>query len=110
MCFSKKDVTLSDNLSRPLNIETVDSFLWSDKFDYIDRSKCSNLNPDNFNLVILQLNIRSVLNKQLELKQLLHDLEKKNLKVDILLLCETFLTSKTAKLVNILDYNHIHND
>ena len=37
-------------------------------------------------------------------------MERKNTKVDIMLLCETFLTHKTAKLVNIPGYNLIHNE
>ena len=36
MCFSNVDVTLFDNLSRPLDIETTDSSLWSEKCDYLD--------------------------------------------------------------------------
>ena len=41
---------------------------------------------------------------QSELKHLLGTLEQKNSKVDILLLCETFLTKTTTKLVNIPGY------
>ena len=79
MCFSNIDITLFNNLSRPLDLSNIDSSLWSDKCDYIDRSKHVNLNLDNYNLIVLQLNVRSILNKQLEIKQLLLDLGKKKL-------------------------------
>ena len=63
-----------------------------------------NLNPTNKNLIVVQLNICSLLVHQSELIHLLATLEQKNSKIDILLLCETFLTSKTASLVNIPGY------
>ena len=70
---------------------------------------CSNLNPSNYNLLVLQLNIRSILAHQHELKQLLQDLEKKNSSIDVVLLCETFLTKKTIGMVNVVGYTHVGN-
>ena len=70
---------------------------------------CPNLNPNNYNLIALQLNIRSVLAHQHELKQLLQDLEKKNSPIDVVLLCEMFLTKNTFSMVNIAGYTHIGN-
>ena len=78
--------------------------MWSDKCDYIDPRNCSNLNPDGYNLTILQLNIRSLLVHQTDLKLLLNLLNKKKTKVDAVLLCETFLTKQTNQLVNIPGY------
>ena len=43
------------------------------------------------------------------MKQLLHTLQNKNSRVDIVLLCETFLNAKTTKLVNIPNYTLISN-
>ena len=68
---------------------------------------CSDLNPNNYNLLILQLNIPSILAHQHELKQLLRDLEKKNSSIDVVLLCETFLTKKTIDMVNVGGYTHV---
>ena len=68
---------------------------------------CPDLNPNNYNFLILQLNIRSILAHQQELKQLLQDLEKKNSSIDVVLLCETFLTNKTIDMVNAGGYTHI---
>ena len=110
MCFSNTDVTLYDSLSRPLELTTTDKSLWSDKCDYIDPYKCTNLNPDGYNLTILQLNIRSLITHQSELKLLLRTLEKKNTNIDIILLCETFLMKKTVQLVNIPGYTLISNN
>ena len=57
----------------------------------------------------MQLNIRSILAHQQELSQLLRDLERKGSRVDIVLLCETFLTWKTEKMINIPGYKLIGN-
>ena len=45
------------------------------------------MNPNNYNLVVVQLNIRSLLSKQLELKRLLRDLEVRKSKADMILFC-----------------------
>ena len=52
-------------LSRDLN--ALDASLWNDKCDYIELEECDNLNPNNYNLIVMQLNIRSVLYHQQEL-------------------------------------------
>ena len=44
---------------------------------------------------------------QHELKQLLRDLEKKNSSIDVVLLCETFLTKKT--MGKVAGYTHVGN-
>ena len=98
MCFSKSATKIYDELERPLNLGSIDESLWNDKCDYIDPNSCTNLNLNDYNLIVLQLNIRSILSKQTELKQLLHTLENKNSRVDIVLLCKTFLNGKTTKL------------
>ena len=104
MCFNKPEETLFDSLSRPIELSKIDESLWSDKCDYYDPNKCTNLNPEQYNLIIMQLNIRSILAHQFELTQLLQTMSNKNSCVDIVLLCETFLTDKTIKLVNIPGY------
>ena len=71
MCFSKEDIIVSDSLSRPLSMEELDDSLWSDKCDYWIADKCDNLNPSNYNFVVMQLNIRSLLSNIGELKLLL---------------------------------------
>ena len=104
MCFSSVNTTLYDSLLRPLEQTNIGKSLWSDKCDYIDPHNCSNLNTDGYNLTILQLNIRSLLAHQSDLKLLLNLLDKKKSRVDAVLLCETFLTKHTNQLVNIPGY------
>ena len=85
-------------------MEDIDSSLWSDKCDYWETEHCANLNPENYNFIVMQLNIHSLLSNVTELKLLLTKLEWKNSSVDVILLCETFLNKKTEKLVNIPHY------
>ena len=104
MCFSKEDILRKDSLSRPISLENIDNSLWSDKCDYWLAKDCDNLNLLNYNLIVLQLNVRSVLSKLTELKILLTELEKKNSPVDVILLCKTFLSSQTEKLVKVPNF------
>ena len=96
--------SLLDRLGRPLYDENVNESLWSDKCDYLNIEECLNLNPKNYNMNILQLNIRSLLAHQSELKSLLQQLSNRNSTTDIIALSETFLTEKVLKLVNIPSY------
>ena len=98
-----------DNLNRPVDHNEMDSCLWNDKCDYIKLDHCTNLKQNNYNLITMQLNIHSILAHQQELSRLLRNLERKGSRVDIVLLCETFLTQKTEKMVNIPGYNLIGN-
>ena len=109
MCKTESMNCNSDELNWPQNLDKLDSTLWNDKCDYIEMEGCSNLNPNNYNLLVLQLNIRSLLAHQQELRQLLCELEKRNSRIDVLLLCETFLSKNTINMVNIPGYTHIGN-
>ena len=68
MCFTKIDNRLFDSLNRPLELSRTDESLWSDKCDYLDRNSCNELNPENYNLVVMQLNIGNLLAHQTELR------------------------------------------
>ena len=48
-----------DVLKRSCKISELDDSLWNDKCDYVDIETCPNLNPNNYNLLALQLNIQS---------------------------------------------------
>ena len=109
MCKTDGNCNDMDTLKRSRNFLELDESLLNDKCNYIDVETCPNLNPNNYNLMTLQLNIRSVLAHQQELKQLLRDLEKKNSPIDVVLLCETFLSKNTINMVNIAGYTHIGN-
>ena len=109
MCCETEHLITKDQLERPVDHSELDSSLWNDKCDYIELDHCNNLNPNNYNLIIMQINICSILAHQQELSQLLRTLENKDTRIDIILLCETFLTRKTEKLVHIPGYNLIGN-
>ena len=83
--------------------------MWSDKCDYIDLDSSSDLNLNGSNLIVWQLNIRSLLSNQDGIKQLLAQLKCRNSEVDIMILCETFLRDHTEHQVNIPRYNLISN-
>ena len=76
MCVGNSDIKLYDELMQPLEWNAMDKSLWTDRCDYIDLEKCVNLNNNNMNLIVLQLNIRSLLAHQDELKDLLFYLDK----------------------------------
>ena len=109
MCFGKWDIKLFDNLNWPLELDNINRNLWNDKCNYMDLEDCKNLNPNNYNLVVMQHNICSLLSNQCDLKNLLNNLSLKNSKVDIILLCETHLSKQTVGFVNIPDYTHVAN-
>ena len=109
MCFSHEDIKQYDELHRPLNLKDLNPTLWNDKCDYIDPESCTNLNPENYNLLVLQHNIRGLIGNQDDLKLLLSILQARNSPVDIILLCETFLNNITVGLVNIPGYDIISN-
>ena len=83
-----------DSLDRPLDLFNVSESLWNDICDYLDTETCKNFNPNSMNFIVLQLNVRSLLSHQSDLRNLLHELDRRNSTVDILLLCETFLNKK----------------
>ena len=110
MCKSENGNIITDVLENPIITDNLDTVLWSDKCDYVDIDDCVNLNPNCYNLIVLQLNIRSLLSNQTALSQLLRDLENRKSKVDLILLCETFLTGQTRRFINILGYTLILNE
>ena len=109
MCKTGKNKQILDELSRPMIYEELDNTLWNDKCNYVDIEGTSKLYPNNYNLAVLQLNIRSILAHQQELKQLLVNLVNHNSRIDVVLLCETFLSKNTINMINIPGYMHIGN-
>ena len=106
---TEADSSQIDMLLRSRDYDELDSSLWNDKCDYIELEKCSNLNPNNYNLIVMQLNVRSLLAHQYELCQLLRTTERKNSRIDIVLLCKTFLSKQTVPMVRIPRYTHVGN-
>ena len=110
MCNSENGNIITDVLENPIITDNLDTVLWSDKCDYVDIDDCVNLNPNCYNLIVLQLNVRSLLSNQTALNQLLRDLENRKSKVDLILLCETFLTGQTCRFINLPGYTLISNE
>ena len=75
----------------------------------IKPKNCVNLNSNNFNFTVLQMNIKSLLDNQIELEGPLHTLENKGSRIYIVLLRETHLTKKMLGLVSVPGYAHIPN-
>ena len=57
MCKPRNSDKLHDKLLRPMNFDQIDESLWNDKCYHIEPEKCIDLNPNNLNLIVLQLNI-----------------------------------------------------
>ena len=61
MCHKDWSQHTTDALDRPIRLDELDNTLWNNKSNYIDLEHCANLNLSNYNLVIMQSNIRSIL-------------------------------------------------
>ena len=75
---------------------------WNDNCSYTDYDDYITLDKQNTDLTVLQLNIRGLINKQTELRSLL-EREYAN-KVDVALLCETWVRLENINRVNITGY------
>ena len=105
MYFSKTKLpTLFDNLGRPLDLTNLDETLWNDKCNYIHLKEAINFNNNNKNIIILQLNIRSLLGKEGDLNRLLSKLHNQNSLPKIILLSETHLNTSKLRHLNIPNY------
>ena len=60
-----------------MNNMLLNESLWNDKCDYVSPDSCTNLNPNNHNLIVLQLNIRGLISHKTDLHQLLNTLKLK---------------------------------
>ena len=107
MCKFGNGTKVMDILENSIITDNLDSVLSSDKCDYVDIEDCVNLNPNCYNLIVMQLNVRSLLSNQSALNQLLRYLENRKSKVDLILLCETFLTGQSQRSVSFPGYKFI---
>ena len=72
------------NLSSELDLPTC---------DYVDVEQLEGLRPNKYDLSVLQLNIQGLLNKQGQLRDIMN-----NAKIDVALLCETWLSKESESL------------
>ena len=82
---------------------TTDNDLDLHQILYLTPQETSIRNDDNFptNLNIMHLNVHGLANKLPELKSTINTLGDNGIEIDILLLCETFLTDITANQCEI---------
>lgn len=75
---------------------------------YYEPSEIDAISGKQFNMKVLQLNIHSLPSKLDEMKKLLSKLENVNIKLDVIMLCETFLTDLNVDLCHIEGYSLEH--
>ena len=114
---------LGNHTKDSTNLDKISNDPLKDLYDLIDiqqspvNNACNYTTPDDlkFNdlsingshLSILHLNIHSVPSKLDELKSLLSILKTKNLLIDVILLCETFITDNSKESCKLDDYELI---
>ena len=74
--------------------------------DYIPLELVSTLNVADNDLITVQLNIRGLISKQIDLTKLLANCLS-NSKIDVIMLCETWVTPDTKGLINIPGYQFV---
>ena len=79
----------------------------NDHCEYIEPSLIKELHTQNTDLGVMQLNVRGLLSKQSQIKNLLSD-NNVLLPIDIVLLCETWLKPSTLDLLDIPNYKLFH--
>ena len=84
-----------------------DLLLFDNECTYIEPEQTNSLNGKNASLRILHVNIHSIPSKLDDLKSLLEKLKQNEINIDLLLLCETFLTENNKNLFNIPGYDLI---
>ena len=111
MCITPKATTRGNGITRfdysrenvkylPLSDLNLDN---PDDCIYLDLTELDDLHTSLSNLSVLQLNVRGLINKQSDLTNIL-EYGSKN-KVNLALVCETWLRHDTKKLVNLHNYS-----
>ena len=78
-----------------------------DKCDYLDYSELDlNIDYDQRKLTVIQLNIRGLLNKWVELNMLFKEIKMKH-EVSIILLAETWLKKTMKKKIRVPSYQFV---
>ena len=107
MCLSECNNVPHDTLGQSLtDLKNIGLDPIDDNCDYISVHDCSEITCSNSDLLVLQLNIRGLIGKQSELSKLLNSCTKSN-KIDVVIVCESWVTVETKHLVNIPGYDYI---
>ena len=103
MCYSKL-LNINDHIS--LNDQlSIDGL--NDHCHYVEPSMIKQIHNKNTDLGVIQLNIRGLLNKQTQIKQLLSS-DNVSLPIDVILLCEKWLKPATLDLFDLPGYKSFH--
>ena len=101
MCLKERYVTKPPteySMSNHIDLDLA----WNDNCTYTDYDDFISHDKQDTDLTVLQLNVRGLINKQTELKNLLY--RKHTNKVDVALLCETWIRPKNVNRVHLSDY------
>ena len=112
MCLTPKITTHGNGIAR-LDTDHLTATNPSVDYDLTSLDKCSYLTMEEYNslqvnandLAILQLNIHGLINKQADLNKILMDGSIN--KVNVALLCETWLRTETTRFINIPSYSYV---
>ena len=103
MCYSKLlNVHNQTSLNEQLSIDGL-----TDQCCYVELNAIKEIHNKDSDLGIIQINIRGLLNKQTEIKQLLSS-DNVALPIEVILLCETWLKPTTSDLFSIPHYKSFH--
>ena len=103
MCYSKLlNIHNLASLNEQLSIDGL-----TDHCCYVEPSTIKEIHNKDSDLGILQINIRGLMNKQTEIKQLLGS-NNVTLPIDVILLCETWLKPTVSDLFSLPHYKSFH--
>ena len=106
MCISKNHSPLHDYLGNVLHdLSNIGLDNGSDHCDYITLEDISDVPCDKGSFKAVQLNIRGLISKSTSLSLLLSECLSTE-KIDIVMLCETWLTPSVKSLLNIPVYQY----
>ena len=100
-CLLSNKLTISYD---PLETECF-NFSFEDTCDYIEVEDVKDLTMDPYDLTILQMNIRGLIGKQHDLSKLLFNMTGER-KIDIVILCETWLTKESEHRISVPGYTY----
>ena len=101
MCYFKfLNVNNCISLNDQLSLDGV-----NDHCDYVEPSTIKELHSRDTDLGVIQLNVRGLLNKHTQIKQLLSS-DNVSLPIDMILLCEMWLRPTTLDLLDLPNPNY----
>ena len=99
-CLLNEDNKLSYD---PLDTTIFEKF--EDTCDYLEIKSTENIDIGPNDLAIMQLNSHGLISKQSELSKLLYDILGEH-KIDVVILCETWLTKESEKRLHFPGYSY----